>query len=253
MSYDGDIAPAWSAGEESVDARHIKAKVVSSAEALLPLTGRENPQKSRSLIGCTAEGRNRPVHPSHPNMVSSCALAPKLQRYISVFFFLLLSLRGIPALVSKVPARSAEQPKVGPSGGMCMWEKRAERAATTRRSFNSAGSQSMTVPAIPMTGTPGAAASAITPIPSAPASVITAVTPPKRVLVDKCVATESRPIEKLGHQEAEFIKGLVSLILEVIQTHQSGSLIPRTVSANANVPGSGSPTGLERDQKRWSK
>ncbi|KAH0838786.1 hypothetical protein J3R83DRAFT_7162 [Lanmaoa asiatica] len=156
--------------------------------------------------------------------------------------------------MSKAPARSAKQPKVGPPGGKWMWEKRAERASTSRRSSSSSGSQRLTFPFITMKRTPSTAASAhaISPIPSVPASVTTAAIP-KRVLVDKCVATESQPPERLGHQETEFIKGLVSLILEVIQTHQSGSLIPRTVPASTSGPGSGHATGSGRDRKRWSK
>ena len=155
---------------------------------------------------------------------------------------------GVPALTSKASVHHTEQLKIGPTRGKCTWQKRADfAAAVTRSSSNLSESQaqSKTLQSDPMTGTSGPATSAPT---TTPTTSATKAATPKRVLVDKSVATEGQYLEQqLGHQEAEFIRGLVSLVLEVIQVQQSRRLISRTDSGDG--PGNPPATGRGRDEQ----
>lgn len=117
-----------------------------------------------------------------------------------------------------------------------MWQKRADRAAAAPRSSSSLSESpqapSKTLQSDPMMCTSGAATSAPVAAPTTSESGMEAATP-ERVLVEKSVATESQSLEQqLGHREAEFMRGLVSLILEVMQVRQSRPSISRTVSAD---------------------
>ena len=174
---DGDSA--LHASEKKGDARPFRGKVVFSRKEKFPT---RSPWKCLSSRCVALRGRDRRQAPPLPNATAVC-----------FFFFPSLVMfstrkKGAHDVTSKVlddvPAAGG-QPKVGPPGGKWMWEKRAERVAAARET-----------------------SATVTPT-STPAR--NSKTTSDRVLVDKCIGTESRS------QEQEFLTLLASMIHDFIQ------------------------------------
>ena len=148
---------------------------------------------------------------------------------------------GVPASTSNAYARPIEQLAIGASGIEWVWQKRADRAATAPRSpshlsESQAPGRSKTPSMMGTSATSSASTTTGTPTTSEPESAMKVRTP--KQLVDKCVATESQSLEQqLGHREVEFMRGLILLILEVVQAHQSRQSISRTDPQAASVDG----------------
>ncbi|KAF8439336.1 hypothetical protein L210DRAFT_2211288 [Boletus edulis BED1] len=115
---------------------------------------------------------------------------------------------------SNRPARPTDPIKIGPVEGMWKWQKRAERAATAHQHSSTPSgpqspSRSLSSESDPITYGFSATRASMT------------SSTPKRELADKSVGTDGEPLGGLNPQESEFLQGLVSLILQTIQAHQS--------------------------------
>ncbi|KAG6373203.1 hypothetical protein JVT61DRAFT_6825 [Boletus reticuloceps] len=106
------------------------------------------------------------------------------------------------------------------SGGGWKWQKRVEHAATAHHHSSTPSglqSPSRSLSSDPITHSSSSTPASMTSSESGPETTTT----PKRELADKSVGTDDEPLGRLGPQESEFLQGLVSLILQTIQAHQS--------------------------------